>query len=117
MGVQRSGHRAGLAEHVYFEASAAVITLVLLGRLLEARAKAGTSAALESLAKLQPRTAHVERDGVLVEVPLESVRAGDRFVVRAGDPVPVDGLVESGTSSVDESMLTGESRAGREAAG
>ena len=102
---------AGLAEHVYFEASAAVITLVLLGKLLEARAKAGTSAALESLARLQPRTARVEREGVVVEVPLESVRAGDRFVVRAGDPVPVDGLVESGTSSVDESMLTGESLA------
>src|SRR5688572_3778622 len=68
---------AGLAEHVYFEASAAVITLVLLGRLLEGRAKAGTSAALESLAKLQPRTAHVARDGTIVEVPLESLRAGD----------------------------------------
>jgi Cu+-exporting ATPase len=100
---------AGLSESVYFEASAAVITLVLLGKLLEARAKAGTSAALESLAKLQPRTAQVERDGAIVEVPLETVRAGDRFIVRAGDPVPVDGLVESGTSSVDESMLTGES--------
>jgi P-type Cu+ transporter len=101
---------AGLAEHVYFEASAAVITLVLLGKLLEARAKAGTSAALESLAKLQPRSALVERSGAIVEVPLESVRTGDRFLVRAGDPVPVDGLVESGSSSVDESMLTGESQ-------
>ena len=99
-----------LAEHVYFEASAAVITLVLLGRLLEARARAGTSAALESLAKLQPRVAHVERDGVLTEVPLESLSIGDRFVVRAGDPVPVDGLVDAGTSTVDESMLTGESQ-------
>ena len=74
---------AGLAEHVYFEASAAVITLVLLGKLLEARAKAGTSAALESLAKLQPRTAHVEREGGAVEVPLESVRAR-RPLHRAG---------------------------------
>ena len=100
-----------LAEHVYFEASAAVITLVLLGRLLEARARAGTSAALESLAKLQPRVAHVERDGVLTEVPLESLRIGDRFIIRAGDPVPVDGLVDAGTSTVDESMLTGESQA------
>ena len=101
---------AGLAEHVYFEASAAVITLVLLGKLLEARAKAGTSSALESLAKLVPRSAYVERAGALVEVALDNVRIGDRFTVRAGDPVPVDGLVQSGTSSVDESMLTGESQ-------
>ena len=98
-----------LDQHVYFEASAAVITLVLLGRWLEARARAGASAALESLAKLQPRTAHVERDGAFVEVPLASVSLGDRFMIRAGDAVAVDGLVHSGTSSVDESMLTGES--------
>jgi Cu+-exporting ATPase len=99
-----------LDEHVYFEASAAVITLVMLGKLLEARAKAGTSTALEGLAKLQPRVAHVERNGIVVEVPLADVHAGDRFVVRAGDPVPVDGIVVDGTSSVDESMLTGESQ-------
>ena len=96
--------------HVYFEASAAVITLVLLGRLLEARAKAGTSAALTGLLKLQPRVAHVERGGAIVEVPLADVRAGEGFVVRAGDAVPVDGVVTDGTSTVDESMLTGESR-------
>jgi Cu+-exporting ATPase len=102
---------AGLAgEHVYFEASAAVITLVLLGKLLEARAKAGTSAALTGLLKLQPRSAFVERDGAIVEVPLAALRAGDRFVVRAGDAVPVDGVVAEGASTVDESMLTGESR-------
>ncbi|HVF64901.1 MAG TPA: heavy metal translocating P-type ATPase [Casimicrobiaceae bacterium] len=100
----------GLPEHVYFEASAAVITLVLLGRWLEARARMGTSAALESLLKLQPATAHVERDGAIVEVALASLNAGDRFVVRAGDSVPVDGRVHAGTSSVDESMLTGESK-------
>ena len=97
-------------EHVYFEASAAVITLVLLGKLLEARAKSGTSAALEGLLKLQPRRAHVERDGVVVDVPLDEVRAGERFVVRAGDAVPVDGVVVAGASTVDESMLTGESK-------
>ena len=97
-------------EHVYFEASAAVITLVLLGKLLEARAKAGTSAALEGLLKLQPTIAHVERGGQVVDVPLDQLRAGERFVVRAGDAIPVDGVVASGTSSVDESMLTGESR-------
>ncbi len=96
-------------EHVYFEASAAVITLVLLGKLLEARAKAGTSAALEGLLRLQPSLAHVLRDGAIADVPLASVIAGDRFVVRAGERIPVDGVVRDGASSVDESMLTGES--------
>src|SRR5438552_2778930 len=97
-------------EHVYFEASAAVITLVLLGKLLEARAKAGTSTALQSLLKLQPRTAFIERDGAIVEVRLASLHAGDRVVVRAGDAVPVDAVVTGGESTIDESMLTGESR-------
>ena len=97
-------------EHVYFEASAAVITLVLLGKLLEARAKAGTSAALQSLLKLQPRVAFVERDGAVVEVPLEAVSIGECVVVRAGDAVSVDAIVIEGESSVDESMLTGESQ-------
>ncbi len=97
--------------HVYFEASAAVITLVLLGKLLEARAKAGTSTALEGLIRLQPKTAHVMRGGEQVDVPLAELAAGDRFVVRAGESVPVDGTVREGASSVDESMLTGESKA------
>jgi len=96
-------------QHVYFEAGAAVITLVLLGKLLEARAKAGTSAALEGLLKLQPKTARVERAGAVVEVPLAEVAIGDRFVVRAGESMPVDGIVRAGTSTVDEGMLTGES--------
>jgi len=96
-------------QHVYFEAGAAVITLVLTGKLLEARARVGTSVALEGLLKLQPKSARVERGGALVEIPLDEVVVGDRFVVRAGDSVPVDGFVVSGTSSVDESMLTGES--------
>jgi Cu+-exporting ATPase len=96
-------------QHVYFEASAAVITLVFLGKVLEARAKAGTSAAIASLLRLAPRTAHVVRDGRAVDVPLEAVAAADRFLVRAGESVPVDGLVHEGTSTVDESMLTGES--------
>ncbi len=100
----------GLQEqHVYFEASAVIITLVLMGKLLEARAKLKTSAAIEALARLQPRTARVERDGVLVEVPVESLQVGDVFVVRPGESVPVDGVVASGESGVDESMLTGES--------
>jgi len=98
-------------QHVYFEAGAAVITLVLLGKLLEARARAGTSAALEGLLRLQPKTARVVRDGMPVEVPLADVAIGDRVLIRAGDSVPVDGVVLEGQSSVDESMLTGESRA------
>ncbi len=104
-------------EHVYFEASAAVITLVLLGKLLEARAKAGTSAALEGLLRLQPSLAHVLRDGAITDVPLASVIAGDRFVVRAGERIPVDGVVRDGASSVDESMLTGESAMNAKSAG
>ncbi len=98
-------------QHVYFEASAAVITLVLLGKLLEARARSGTSAALEGLLRLQPKTAHLVRGGAVVDVPLAEVTAGALFAVRAGEAIPVDGTVREGTSSVDESMLTGESRA------
>ena len=107
----------GLHEHVYFEAGAAVITLVLLGKLLEARAKAGPSAALEGLMRLQPPIAHVLRDAVPVDIPLSEVVAGDRFVVRSGESIPVDGIVRDGASSADESMLTGESRPVAKAAG
>ncbi len=99
--------------HVYFEASATVITLVLMGKILEARAKAKTGAAIEALMKLAPQTAHVERiiDGVgqLVEVPVKSLIPGDIVVVRPGEAVPVDGEVVAGNSSANESMLTGES--------
>jgi Cu+-exporting ATPase len=108
----------GLAHyHVYFEAGAAVITLVLLGKLLEARAKAGTSAALEGLLRLQPTMARVVRDGAVVDIALADVHAGDRFIVRAGESVPVDGVVREGASTVDESMLTGESLPVAKAAG
>ena len=101
---------AGLHHHhVYFEASAAVITLVLMGKLLEARAKAKTSAAIEALIRLQPQTARILRDGVLVEVAVDSLNPGDVFVVRPGESVPVDGEVAEGASSVNEAMLTGES--------
>ncbi len=96
-------------QHVYFEASAVIITLVLMGKLLETRAKLGTSAAIEALVRLQPKTARVERDGALVELPVASMQIGDVFVVRSGEAIPVDGLVASGESGVDESMLTGES--------
>ncbi|MDR1999923.1 MAG: heavy metal translocating P-type ATPase, partial [Zoogloeaceae bacterium] len=99
----------GRDEHVYFEASATVITLVLLGKILEARAKARTTAAIEALMQLQPQMAHIERDGTLVEVPASSLIPGDVFVVRAGESVPVDGEVIEGSASLDEAMLTGES--------
>ena len=97
------------AQHVYFEASAAVITLVLLGKLLETRAKAKTSAAIEALMRLRPKTAWVEKNGVLTELPVEHLIPGDVFIVRAGESIPVDGAVIEGESSVNEAMLTGES--------
>ncbi|MFA7269441.1 MAG: heavy metal translocating P-type ATPase [Sterolibacterium sp.] len=101
---------AGLQhQHVYFEASATVITLVLLGKILEARAKARTSQALEALIRLQPQTARVERDGQLFDVAAKSLIPGDVFIVRPGESVPVDGEVIEGRSSLNESMLTGES--------
>ncbi|MBP6637075.1 MAG: copper-translocating P-type ATPase [Sulfuritalea sp.] len=99
--------------HVYFEASATVITLVLLGKILEARAKAKTSSAIEALAKLQPQTARVERKAgeavQLVDVPVATLIPGDVFVVRSGEAMPVDGEVIEGRSSANEAMLTGES--------
>lgn len=95
---------------LYFEASAVVITLVLLGRWLEARAKASAAAALHALARLLPATARVERGGRIDEVPLEAVVIGDIVVVRPGERVPVDGTVVEGDSEVDESLITGESR-------
>ena len=99
----------GLAEHVYFEASASIITLVLMGKLLESRAKSKTSGAIEALMQLQPKTAHVEQEGDVKEIEVALMKVGDVFIVRPGESLPVDGVVLSGTSSVDESMLTGES--------
>jgi Cu+-exporting ATPase len=100
-------------QHVYFEASATVITLVLLGKILEARAKAKTSAAIEALARLQPQTARIERrSGVtveLIDVAVATLIPGDVFVVRSGEAMPVDGEVIEGVSSANEAMLTGES--------
>ena len=96
-------------QHVYFEAAAVVITLVLLGKLLEGRAKARTAGAIRDLLKLQPPTALRERQGVTEEIPLSALRSGDVFLVRAGDRVAVDGRVLSGESAVNEAMLTGES--------
>jgi P-type Cu+ transporter len=98
-----------LDQHVYFEASTAIITLVLLGKLMEARAKSKTSAAIEELVKLQPKTARVERNGEIIEVEVTTLNVGDIFIVRPGESLPVDGIVIEGASSVDEAMLTGES--------
>ncbi|MHA1153263.1 MAG: heavy metal translocating P-type ATPase [Alphaproteobacteria bacterium] len=97
------------AAELYFEASAAVITLVLLGRVLETRAKRKTSAAIRALMELRPETARVERDGAVVEVPLDELRTGDVTVIRPGERVPADGEILTGYSQADESMLTGES--------
>ncbi|MBZ8141213.1 copper-translocating P-type ATPase [Rubrivivax gelatinosus] len=95
--------------HLYYEASAAVITLVLLGKWLEARAKRQTSAAIRALQALRPATARVRRDGVDLDVPVDAVRLGDLVVVRPGERVPVDGEVVAGHSHLDESLITGES--------
>jgi P-type Cu+ transporter len=94
---------------VYFDTSALIITLILLGRLLEARAKGRTNEAIKKLAGLQAKTARVLRGGEELDVPLENVLVGDLVVVRPGEKVPVDGWVVSGGSAVDESMITGES--------
>ncbi|HCH96241.1 MAG TPA: heavy metal translocating P-type ATPase, partial [Erythrobacter sp.] len=94
--------------YVYYEAAAVIVTLILLGRYLEAKAKGRTSEAIKRLVGLQPKTARVERDGAVVEVPLADVRRGDIVQVRPGEKVPVDGEVVDGSSYVDESMITGE---------
>ncbi|MFN3884512.1 MAG: heavy metal translocating P-type ATPase [Rhodocyclaceae bacterium] len=106
-----------LHQHVYFEASATVITLVLLGKILEARAKAKTGAAIEALMKLAPATAHVERAGQIVELPVKSLIPGDIVIVRPGEAVPVDGEVVTGESHMNEAMLTGESLPVKKSAG
>jgi Cu+-exporting ATPase len=98
---------AGLRE-VYFEAVGVIITLILLGRLFEARAKAGTGAAIRKLIGLQARTARVVRSGFEADIPVADVVAGDVVIVRPGEKIPVDGEVVDGESSVDESMVTGE---------
>ncbi len=100
---------AGLVTKVYFDTAAMIVTLILLGRFLEARAKGQTSEAIRRLLRLQPPTAHLVRDGELIEVAVEDLQVGDVVVVRPGERLPVDGTVVQGTSSVDESMLTGES--------
>jgi Cu+-exporting ATPase len=98
-----------LGEHVFFETSAVIITLIVLGKLLEARAKGRTSEAIKKLMGLRPKTARVIRDGLEEDIPIEEVIAGDKVIVRPGEKIPVDGRVIEGRSTVDESMITGES--------
>jgi Cu+-exporting ATPase len=100
---------ASFAMSLYFESAAVVVTLVMLGKYLEAASKGRTSEAIRKLMGLRPKTATVVRAGVEAEVPVEEVSAGDEVLVRPGASIPVDGLVLEGLSSVDESMLTGES--------
>jgi P-type Cu+ transporter len=95
-------------QHVYFETSAVIITLIKLGKLLEARAKGRTGEAIRRLMGLRPKTARIVRAGDEMDVPVEQVRVGDIVVVRPGERLPVDGIVVDGRSAVDESMLTGE---------
>jgi len=98
-----------LDAHVYFESAAVIITLIKVGKYLEARAKGQTSEAIKNLMKLQAKTARVERDGAEIEIPVHDVRVGDIVSVRPGEKIPVDGVITAGYSSVDESMITGES--------
>lgn len=101
--------KGGITPHVYFDTSATIITLILLGRLLEAKAKGKTSDAIRKLMGLQAKTAFVIRDGEEKNIPIGEVTAGDIVIVRPGERIPVDGEVVDGYSTVDESMLTGES--------
>ena len=103
---------AGQRPQMYFDTAAVIMTLVLLGRLLEARAKRSTTEAIRRLAQLQPQTATLlcgEAEQEAVVVPIEQVQPGDRVLVRPGESIPVDGIVQAGSAAVDESMLTGES--------
>ncbi|WP_149115716.1 heavy metal translocating P-type ATPase [Limnoglobus roseus] len=102
-----AGHHSS-APGVYFEVAAVIVTLILLGRLLEARARTRTGGAIRALIGLAPKTARVERDGAEADVPLADVHVGDILRVRPGEKVPVDGTVLGGSSDVDETMLTGE---------
>jgi len=96
-------------EHYYFDTAAWILTLIALGKWLEARARGGASKAIENLLQLQPPSARVERNGREVEIPLEQVEKGDRVIIRPGERIPVDGTILEGTSTIDESMITGES--------
>ena len=98
-----------LGHHVYFETSAVIITLIKLGKLIEVRAKGKTGSAIKKLIGLKPKTARVVRNNQEIDIPKKDVKVGDLIVVRPGEKIPVDGVVVDGQSSIDESMLTGES--------
>ena len=109
---QVAGDFSGVMKYMmdfYFESAAMILTLITVGKMLEARAKGKTTDALKGLMKLAPKTATLLRDGQEVKVPIEQVQSGDIFVVRPGENIPVDGVVEEGSSAVNESALTGES--------
>jgi len=110
------GHH-GLEPAIYFEAAAVIVILILLGQVLELRARSRTGAALRALLDLAPKTARRVRDGAEEEVPLDQVQAGDRLRVRPGEKVPVDGVILQGKSAIDESMLTGEPLPAEKSAG
>ncbi len=99
----------GIKPEVYFDTSAMIIVLVILGRLLEARARVRTSEAMKKLIGLQPKTARIIKEGKEIDIPVEKVMVGDLILVRPGERIPVDGVVKQGKSTVDESMITGES--------
>ncbi|MFZ5972022.1 MAG: heavy metal translocating P-type ATPase [Bacteroidota bacterium] len=101
-------HSRGIHAHVYYEAAAVVVAFISLGKLLEERAKSNTGAAIKKLMGLQPKTVHVLMDGVEMELPIASVKAGNIILVKPGEKIPVDGTVTAGTSFVDESMISGE---------
>ena len=101
-------HSRGLHPHVYFEAAAVIVAFILLGKLLEERAKSNTSSAIKKLMGLQPKTVRVISNGEEKEIPVSQVAVGDRILVRPGEKIPVDGRVASGNSFVDESMISGE---------
>jgi len=111
--VVRTGSVIGLngmkIPELYFETAAFLITFVILGKWLEAKTKGRTSEAIKKLIGLQPKTARVAKNGAVADIPIEQVAAGDTIVVRPGEKIPVDGIVSKGQSSVDESMITGES--------
>ena len=101
--------RWGFPYHLYYESAVIIIALILMGRWLEARAKKRTSAAIQALMGLQAKTARVIRNGAEQDIPVDAVRVGDLVRVRPGEKVPVDGIIPEGHSTLDESMLTGES--------
>ena len=101
--------KAGVMPHVYYDGAAMIVTLILVGRLLEAKAKGKTSQAIKKLIGLKPKAAHLIKDGKELDVAVENVQVDDVILVKPGERIPVDGIVLTGSSTIDESMLTGES--------